>query len=157
MADILPIRMGHKSYEYCKRGHLMSETRKSSGGNYCSVCKKEYQRNHKRIVSKEKQLRHHLRSKYGITLEERQSMVDAQGGICAICKAKLKSPYVDHDHDTGLIRGILCNRCNRALGMFEDDRSVLLNAVAYLDHFSNDETTKQDSVRGRSQPRTDCC
>lgn len=73
-------------------------------------------------------------------------MVEAQDGICAICKTKLKTPYVDHDHDTGLIRGILCNRCNRALGMFKDDRFMLLNAVAYLDRFSREKNDRTIAI-----------
>lgn len=81
---------------------------------------------------------------YGITGAEYESMVAQQGGACAICSkpeverhqgGKLKSLVVDHNHSTGLIRGLLCSVCNKAIGLLDDDRSRLLAAVAYLDRY----------------------
>ena len=72
---------------------------------------------------------------YGITLEEWYEIYDSQNGVCAICKQECKtrkSLSVDHDHETGDIRGLLCNRCNRGLGLFRDDPEVLKNATRYL-------------------------
>lgn len=76
-----------------------------------------------------------LRSKYGLTLAEYDAMLIAQSGVCAICE-KLspteKPLFVDHDHDTGAVRGLLCARCNWALGGFEDNAGLVSRALSYL-------------------------
>lgn len=76
-----------------------------------------------------------LKRKYGMTPEEYDAMLAAQGGGCAICTAppgdKRLLP-VDHCHETGTKRGILCSNCNTALGLMQDDRERLLRAVEYL-------------------------
>lgn len=78
-----------------------------------------------------------VKSKYGLTLEQ----LDALGHHCNICGDELqrrkrgetrKQPCIDHDHETGVIRGILCDRCNHGLGHFRDDPKLLMNAIAYL-------------------------
>lgn len=63
-------------------------------------------------------------------------MVERQGGGCAICHrgpskgtARL---YVDHDHDTDKVRGLLCQQCNSALGLLQDDPTIVYNAYTYL-------------------------
>lgn len=80
----------------------------------------------------------------GMTIEAFDTLLAGQGGVCAICgKAeqdtdntgteKVRMMSVDHDHTTGEVRGILCNRHNRALGMFDDSIDLLLAAAAYLE------------------------
>ena len=65
--------------------------------------------------------------------ENRWQMIwDFQKGLCAICHTPLKKANTDHDHASGLVRGLLCARCNRALGRFRDDLALLQAAVAYL-------------------------
>lgn len=71
--------------------------------------------------------RHRL---YGIDAEKVKSLLEKQGGVCAICGDEPNS--VDHDHETGVVRGVLCKRCNSGLGQFKDSVGFLLNAVAYL-------------------------
>jgi hypothetical protein len=61
-----------------------------------------------------------------------QKIYDHQHGICAICKKPMRKPNCDHAHDSGLVRGLLCPRCNRALGRFADSLVLLQAAVAYL-------------------------
>jgi len=64
-----------------------------------------------------------------------QAMLLAQGGTCAICSASdwgKRGPMVDHDHLTGRVRGILCGRCNTALGMLKDSAGLLRSAIWYL-------------------------
>jgi hypothetical protein len=80
----------------------------------------------------------HLRGRYGITEAQFNEMNENQGGLCAICHrtnlygAKTKELYVDHCHETKKVRGLLCNHCNRALGLFGDSIENLENAILYL-------------------------
>lgn len=72
---------------------------------------------------------------YGITPEEYQRIFAAQGGRCAVCRNQPRTIRfaVDHDHDTGEVRGILCKRCNHdLLGGGHDDIAVLWRAIEYL-------------------------
>lgn len=79
-----------------------------------------------------------LKSKYGISLPDYQKLLNSQGGCCAICNAtkqdikKSKHFYVDHNHTTGKVRGLLCYHCNIALGMLRDNITTALNLVEYL-------------------------
>lgn len=76
-----------------------------------------------------------LRNKYGLTREAYEVMKSAQDGVCAICSRTCKTGRelaVDHCHATGRIRGLLCSKCNRGLGIFEDSREFLERAIAYL-------------------------
>jgi hypothetical protein len=73
-----------------------------------------------------------VKFRYGITVSDRDAMVAAQGGGCAICGREMKPPHVDHCHETGKIRGILCRSCNSGLGQFHDSAELLLLAVLYL-------------------------
>jgi hypothetical protein len=75
----------------------------------------------------------YLINKYGITLEKKNEMIEDQHGKCAICNNEFdNTAYIDHCHKTDKIRGILCNKCNSGLGMFDDDVEVLGNAISYL-------------------------
>lgn len=79
---------------------------------------------------------------YGLTRAERAALEAAQGGVCAICgdgesafhqSGTKRRLCVDHDHHTGRVRGLLCNRCNIMLGRVNDDIEVLRRAIAYLE------------------------
>lgn len=81
-----------------------------------------------------------LKSKYGITLEQYEEMLINQNGCCKACK-KHKSEFtrilcVDHCHETGIIRGLLCHRCNSALGMVKDKIETLKSLIDYLKDFN---------------------
>lgn len=90
----------------------------------------------------ENRIRFNLRTLYGITLEQYEEMLRAQGGVCAICKQDEPAAHgrtgrkfklsVDHCHDSGRIRGLLCQKCNRAIGLLGDDPATLHRAAAYL-------------------------
>lgn len=84
--------------------------------------------------SKQEKARAYRRlSKYGITPEDHERIMEYQGGTCAICrKAKgiSKALAIDHDHATGLVRGELCTRCNVRLGWLEAHYDA---AIGYLD------------------------
>jgi hypothetical protein len=76
-----------------------------------------------------------LRSNYGISPEEYVAMLERQGGVCAICKKKPdkgKPLCVDHCHVTGMVRGLLCGKCNSVLAFGHDDPDILRAAIAYL-------------------------
>lgn len=79
--------------------------------------------------------RSHLK-KYGITLAEYDAMLKRQGGGCAICGTSEnggRKLSVDHCHTVGTVRGLLCNRCNYALGQFDDRPELLKRAATYLE------------------------
>ena len=81
---------------------------------------------------------YNIRAKYDIGADDVAKRLQEQGGKCAVCgcvgvpSATKRFWHVDHDHATGEVRGILCPRCNRALGLFKDDVSVLMAAIRYL-------------------------
>jgi hypothetical protein len=82
---------------------------------------------------KRRMRRAQLRLKFGITDTDYEAMFDAQKGLCQICgKADTRRLAVDHDHDRGFIRDLLCLRCNAGIGLLGDDPDRLLAAVAYL-------------------------
>jgi len=84
-----------------------------------------------------------LKHKYGVTLEWYNAKLKEQNYCCAICKTKENKVIrgaieglnfaVDHNHETGKVRGLLCNQCNRALGMFKDNIELINKAIAYLE------------------------
>ncbi len=92
--------------------------------------------------SQESQRGRNLKHKYGISLDQYSQMLVKQGGCCGICGVEEnKALYglnkslnfaVDHCHTTGKVRGLLCNQCNRALGMFYDDKDIVKKALDYL-------------------------
>lgn len=80
-------------------------------------------------------------SRYGLTPEQLQALIDRQNNVCAICKqpparkARLSSPdgfAIDHCHRTARVRGLLCEACNKMLGHAKDDILVLQSAIEYL-------------------------
>ena len=75
-----------------------------------------------------------LMCNYGITIEEYDNMFAAQNGICAICGKPQngKRLFVDHNHETDKVRGLLCQNCNIALGHMGDDAQLLIKAIDYL-------------------------
>lgn len=74
-------------------------------------------------------------AKYGIDKTLHDEMLANQNGKCAICTRELslqKEVHIDHCHTTGKVRGILCGKCNKGLGQFEDNVEYLNNAIKYL-------------------------
>ena len=112
----------------------------------CHECKKEYHREYYRARRREDPTYGQLNNrnatlrKYGLTPEDYDRMIAEQDGKCAICG---KAPgatdgvdknrlVIDHDHKTGKARALLCDFCNRGIGMFFDDPDLLTAAIAYL-------------------------
>lgn len=78
-----------------------------------------------------------LKRLYGITHDDYDALLAAQGGVCAVCKRGPETCVqgtipVDHDHETGLVRGLLCDRCNRALGLLKDSVENVAALLKYL-------------------------
>ena len=89
----------------------------------CKDCHKEYVRNYR--SNNPERIKRYSRKKnwrkYGIvdfSESDYESLRDGQGGLCALCDESTKL-YADHDHETGKVRGLLCNRCNLNLGIYE--------------------------------------
>lgn len=81
-----------------------------------------------------------LKFNYGIDMLEWRDILDAQGGVCAICKCpsrggtskRSRGLHVDHNHKTGKVRGLLCHFCNIGLGHFNEDPVLMQSAIDYL-------------------------
>ena len=87
---------------------------------------------------KQNRNKYHLKKRYGLSPQEKQSMLDDQNNCCAICKIEFddaKATHVDHNHDTNELRGILCRNCNLGLGHFKDSKNLILDAVKYLTRY----------------------
>lgn len=77
-----------------------------------------------------------LLTQYGLTVGQYEELAQRQGGVCAICKkpdAQGTQLAVDHCHDTGAVRGLLCLRCNSGIGLFYDDLALVRSAMRYLE------------------------
>jgi hypothetical protein len=77
-----------------------------------------------------------LRYTYGITQAEVDALIEAQGGLCAICGGERNGPgtrlHIDHCHDTGKVRGMLCAKCNTAIGLLDNDPDRAELVARYL-------------------------
>ena len=98
--------------------------------------RKEYNKEYK-TKNPEYFKRKHLSYSYGISLEEYDRMLHNQNCRCAVCgkhaeETQRKRLFVDHSHATGKIRALLCQQCNTAIGMVNEDTDVLFALVAYL-------------------------
>ncbi len=128
----------------CKKSKLLSEfaidnQRKNGRSSYCGLCKKDrsqkyYQEN------KHKMKDSYLRKLYNISMEEYLNLLEKQGGVCAICRTvgtAKRAMHVDHDHETGAVRAILCHGCNSGLGAFKDSPHLLRLAAEYVEEFND--------------------
>ena len=76
-----------------------------------------------------------LRDRYNIGIAEWDLMFKEQKGCCLICEMEFeKTPHVDHDHETGVVRGLLCGPCNRMLGQARDSSFILKKGAEYLEN-----------------------
>lgn len=100
------------------------------------AAREKYRDNKEEIL--EKQSWQNLFKKYGLTKEQYEALLELQNGVCAICgraqedSITLRRLGVDHCHKTGKVRGLLCQRCNSAIGFLSDDHDLLRKAVKYV-------------------------
>ena len=115
----------------------------------CDECRPK----HKKPFLKDpaKQRDKHLRRMYGMTIGDYDRRSSAQGGRCAIC-GRVETPlHVDHDHETKEVRALLCQRCNRMIGMAHDRPATLRSAANYLEAHDASEIP-EDEDREPSEP-----
>jgi hypothetical protein len=111
---------------------------------WCKDCYQEVRKERAKVPQDPQVTRKHKLGQYGITPADYGAMYEQQDGRCAIC-GRLKEPWepagragrqrflvVDHDHETGRVRALLCWNCNCGIGHFREDRSVILAAAAYV-------------------------
>ncbi len=87
-----------------------------------------------RLNNKDKKKQHALKSTYGISLEEYNKLLEDQEGKCSVCQHEpgQRALHVDHNHITGIVRGLLCSKCNVALGMVDESPELLMKLIDYL-------------------------
>lgn len=128
----------------CNKAAIAERGRKA-GRKYSTTPKgraarrKRYERRRALQSEEERKLeafKWHLKREYGLTLEEYDEFVKGHGNRCAICargpEHQQRRLHVDHDHESGKIRGLLCSSCNTGLGQFQDDPELLEEARKYL-------------------------
>ena len=101
----------------------------------CNTCRNTQQRANRDLNGYRSQIKY----KYGLSYEDYLNLLEKQNGICCGCKNpfyidkdSLSIPCIDHNHITGKVRGILCKRCNLALGYVNDNPKTLSNLIEYL-------------------------
>lgn len=116
----------------CKIEKSVEDFYKSS--SECKACNKVRDSGPRRLQKREYAWKKKLADEFGLTPEDYWEMFDRQDGRCAICRREpdWKRLAVDHDHDTGRVRGLLCHQCNCGLGFFNDDFDLLVTALGYL-------------------------
>jgi dCMP deaminase len=92
-----------------------------------------------------------IKRTYGITLDEYNTLLKRQNGVCAICKRLPPTGFkrrlsVDHDHATNRVRGLLCDNCNSGIGLLKDDPKLLRIAMSYLRRFSLKRISREEMI-----------
>ena len=92
----------------------------------------------------------HIMRKFNMTIEEYESKLSAQNGVCAICESTCATGYnlaVDHNHITGKIRALLCKNCNTAIGLLKENTDIMTKALNYLEfHALMDSNTEVEAI-----------
>jgi len=114
-----------KSFESFPR----NKRTKDGLGTYCKTC--HNRRGRESVARKGGARIYHLRQRYGLDEAEFSDILARQGGVCAICRLTAPS-HLDHCHESGRVRGVLCVPCNNGLGLFRDDPDRLESAARYL-------------------------
>jgi len=130
-----------RSREY-KKAH--PEKIKANKKAYVEKNKEIWEESRRRYRDKNKNIikDYALKTKYGIGIKEYICLYTLQKGLCAICQQEEKDENkllsIDHDHETGKIRGLLCTDCNLGLGRFFDNIEFLEKAIVYLKQFKGE-------------------
>ena len=111
-----------------------NKKRKDGRATYCMPCANARSAAWRKNNPKKNAVHHrrsHLKKMYGITVEQYDEMYEKQGGKCFICE-KEEATHVDHCHDSGDVRALLCNGCNSAIGMFKEDPDAMIAGAMYI-------------------------
>lgn len=110
---------------------VRNASKPSGRGGYCRPCQNIVgKRNTERLHGSTRT--YHLKWRYGLIAAEVQELIDEQRGVCAICRVR-PAEHVDHDHETGRVRGMLCFTCNVGIANFGEDRERMRFAMIYLE------------------------
>lgn len=121
-----------------RRYHNNKEKHNEYMKSYRKTNKEKINKNNRewRKNNKDKSREGKLKHLYGITLADYDNMLASQGGVCAICHSDSPGAggrfQVDHNHATGAVRGVLCNKCNTGIAIFDDNVDVLKSAIKYI-------------------------
>jgi hypothetical protein len=140
--------------EQCKLASCRRRAKTAAG--YCPVHDPETQRAYRK--ARPDQFKGYtLKRDYGLSLEAYSSMLVKQNGLCAICGTPNGSERsnnngrkvlaVDHDHKTGVVRGLLCSLCNQALGLLLEDPELFRKAAEYLELHSREQAEAAAKVK----------
>lgn len=115
------------------------EMRQDHSARLCTACQNKFRaRWHANLKGKDQQYFADIKRKFGVDRDTYDAILLKQGGGCAICKmppvvdGRNKRLAVDHNHQTGEFRGLLCTPCNTMLGRFGDDPALFAQVIAYL-------------------------
>jgi len=128
-ARVLAHESGAMTYDNpdpCSNGHY----KRWVSTNNCVQCDADARQRHK-ISAKFSR----IKKEYGLSREQYMAMVDSQRGSCAICCETPESHFslhVDHCHTTGVVRGLLCSKCNQGIGLFKESKALMAKAMEYL-------------------------
>lgn len=128
-------KLGNENKFRTRKYTTMAGETRTTLRTQCKVCEaQDITERRKDPRLKRQELGTHLQSTYGISLEEYESYVDRQGGVCKICKQvpPRQRLVVDHCHSTREFRGLLCHNCNLMLGLAYDNPETLQRASDYL-------------------------
>jgi hypothetical protein len=112
----------------CKRGHKLRWVTTRN----CVECDAAARIRHKEAIRYSR-----IKKEYGLSKHAHADLVGAQGGGCAICGHQPTDSFklhVDHCHSTGRVRGLLCSKCNQAIGLFNESPEIMRAALRYLGH-----------------------
>lgn len=120
----------------CKNEKPLAEFHRQPRGaqgrhSWCAQCCNAYYKERRGPATPEQRHRWNMSRRYGLTLDSLNAMRQEQRNLCAICEQPMVRMKVDHDHETGKVRGLLCHRCNLLLAGVENP-VFLKRALTYL-------------------------
>ncbi len=125
----------------CKKCIFNLRKARPSYKYYNTTYAKQYRKDNPRTVRG-----YYFKYKYGITADDYDSMYAGQGGCCLICGKHKDKLVIDHDHISGVVRGLLCSGCNTAMGQFQDNVDILTKAIEYIKGHSTVECQIESPV-----------